>query len=59
MIVETAVQVLSKAPLDTPTRDEVSGFNAAMAATPNPTITPSPETEDDSEEAVAKRLATY
>ena len=59
MSVEMAVQVLSKAPLDTPTRDEMSGFNAAMAATPNPTITPSPETEDDSEEAVAKRLATY
>lgn len=59
MSVDTAVQVLSNAPLDAPTRDEVSGFNAAMAATPNPQIIPSPETEDDSEEAVAKRLATY
>ena len=59
MEVEAAVSVLSKAPLETPTRDDVSGFSAAMEATPNPEITPSPETEDDSEEAVAKRLATY
>ena len=54
-----AVSVLSKAPLETPTRDDVSGFSAAMEATPNPEITPSLEAEDDSEEAVAKRLATY
>ena len=59
MEVEAAVSVLSKAPIETPTRDDVSGFSAAMEATPNPEITPSPETEDDSEEAVAKRLATY
>jgi signal peptide peptidase SppA len=59
MEVEAAVSVLSKAPLETPTRDDVSGFSAAMEATPNPEITPSPEAEDDSEEAVAKRLATY
>ena len=59
MGVEAAVSVLSKAPLETPTRDDVSGFSAAMEATPNPEITPSPEAEDDSEEAVAKRLATY
>lgn len=59
MDVESAVSVLSKAPLETPTRDDVSGFSAAMEATPNPEITPSPEAEDDSEEAVAKRLATY
>ena len=59
MEVESAVSVLSKAPLETPTRDDVSGFSAAMEATPNPEITPSPEAEDDSEEAVAKRLATY
>ncbi len=59
MEVEAAVSVLSKAPLETPTRDDVSGFSAAMEATPNPEITPSPEDEDDSEEAVAKRLATY
>ncbi len=59
MGVEAAVSVLSKAPLETPTRDDVSGFSAAMGATPNPEITPSPEAEDDSEEAVAKRLATY
>lgn len=59
MEVEAAVSVLSKAPIETPTRDDVSGFSAAMEATPNPEITPSPEAEDDSEEAVAKRLATY
>lgn len=59
MEVKAAVSVLSKAPLETPTRDDVSGFSAAMEATPNPEITPSPEAEDDSEEAVAKRLATY
>lgn len=59
MEVEAAVSVLSKAPLETPTRDDVSGFSAAMEATPNPEITPSLEAEDDSEEAVAKRLATY
>jgi len=59
MEVGAAVSVLSKAPLETPTRDDVSGFSAAMEATPNPEITPSPEAEDDSEEAVAKRLATY
>ncbi len=59
MEVEAAVSVLSKAPLETPTRDDVSGFSAAMEATPNPEITPSPEAGDDSEEAVAKRLATY
>lgn len=59
MEVEAAVSVLSKAPLETPTRDDVSGFSAAMEATPNPEIIPSPEAEDDSEEAVAKRLATY
>jgi len=59
MEVEAAVSVLSKAPLETPTRDDVSGFSAAMEATTNPEITPSPEAEDDSEEAVAKRLATY
>ncbi len=59
MEVEAAVSVLSKAPLETPTRDDVSGFSVAMEATPNPEITPSPEAEDDSEEAVAKRLATY
>gem|GEM_PF-5080956 len=59
MEVEVAVSVLSKAPLETPARDDVSGFSEAMAATPNPEITPSPETDDDSEEAVAKRLATY
>ena len=59
MEVEAAVSVLSKAPLETPTRDDVSGFSAAMEAMPNPEIIPSPETEDDSDEAVAKRLATY
>ena len=59
MEVEAAVSVLSKAPLETPTRDDVSGFSAAMEATPNPEIIPSPEAEDDSEEAVAKRLANY
>ena len=59
MEVEAAISVLTKAPLETPTRDDVSGFSAAMEATPNPEITPSPEAEDDSEEAVAKRLATY
>lgn len=59
MEVDAAVSVLSKAPLETPTRNDVSGFSAAMEATPNPEITPSPEAEDDSEEAVAKRLATY
>ncbi len=59
MEVEAAVSVLSKAPLETPTRNDVSGFSAAMEATPNPEITPSPDAEDDSEEAVAKRLATY
>ncbi len=59
MEVEAAVSVLSKAPIETPTRDDVSGFSAAMEATPNPEIIPSPEAEDDSEEAVAKRLATY
>ena len=59
MELEAAVSVLSKAPLETPKRDDVSGFSAAMEATPNPEIIPSPEAEDDSEEAVAKRLATY
>ena len=59
MEVEAAVSVLSKAPLETPTRDDVSGFSAVMEATPNPEIIPSPEAEDDSEEAVAKRLANY
>ena len=59
MEAEAAVSVLSNAPLETPTRDDVSGFVAAMAATPNPEIAPSPEVDGDSEEAVAKRLATY
>uniref|UniRef100_UPI0035CEBAFE hypothetical protein n=1 Tax=Bartonella sp. AC66GZZY TaxID=3243458 RepID=UPI0035CEBAFE len=36
MEVEAAVSVLSKVPLEMPTRDDVSGFSAAMAATPNP-----------------------
>ncbi|WP_412057322.1 hypothetical protein [Bartonella sp. DGB2] len=59
MSVSAAVSLLAKAPCETASRDGVSGFNAAMAAIPNPEISACLEDEDDDAESVAKRLAAY
>ncbi|WP_338050534.1 S49 family peptidase [Pseudemcibacter aquimaris] len=59
MTVEAAVALLSKAPKEQQSHAEASGFQAAMDEIPNPTITPSREEDEEADEDVAKRLASY
>ncbi|WDU57868.1 S49 family peptidase [Pseudemcibacter aquimaris] len=59
MTVEAAVALLSKAPKEQQTHAETSGFQAAMDEIPNPTIIPSREEDEEADEDVAKRLASY
>ena len=59
MDADTVISALSKAAVETPSRDEVSGFQAAMNGMPNPDVSPDLEPENDSEEALAQRLASY
>ena len=57
LTIEKATTMLSKAPYDQHKRDN-SGFAAAMATVGNPEITPS-NGDDESDEVIAKRIATY
>jgi signal peptide peptidase SppA len=59
MTAETAVALLAKAPKETLATPETSGFQSAMDEISNPEITPSHEDDDEADEDVAKRLASY
>jgi len=59
MTAEAAVALLAKAPKETQAAPETSGFQSAMAEISNPEITPSHEDDDEADEDVAKRLASY
>lgn len=58
MDANTVISALSKAAVETPSRDEVTGFQAAMNGMPNPDVSPDLEPENDSIEAAAKRMAS-
>lgn len=59
MTAEAAVALLAKAPKETQAAPETSGFQTAMDEISNPEITPSHEDDDEADEDVAKRLASY